>query len=370
MHGTVGSFAHLKTQIFRPERGQVAAHADLVQSRGTSHTLSRHTHTKQKLQNMSLSHHNSSHSRRSSLDNSIAAAMEGFKSEMDDYRSVALILDDEFEDVVPLEDLVDPVLCGDDGDDDFSEDDDDCPAPDNFTDVKRHLLLLSSSSNSGCTDEIESYQEASSSMTKPARATAAPTKVAHAPTLAPTSTVKKVAGGSVMKKGGEIDFEKVLTLKQRQEIPIPKLNPKRNPRRPLCLFINYLGTRRPPTPPPVVMPEPTPVPTRTATKKGFSATVSSKPSDPPVVSPEPRKRSFARTKHVPPISAIAATEVYHASYPTPLGSFPSSDFLSMDGPKLKRTRGKEAIRFCGRIFFAILCEIMSLTFSYPSFTVS
>ena len=329
----------------------MAAHADLVLSRGPSHTLSRHTY-KAKTPKMSLSHHSSSHSRRSSLDNSIAAAMEGFKSEMDDYRSVALILDDEFEDVVPLEDLVDPVICGDDGDDDFSDDDDDCPAPDNFTDVKRHLLLLSSSSNVGSTDEIESHQEGSSSMTKPTKATAAPSKVAHAPTLAPTSTVKKAASSSATKNGVEIDFEKVLTLTQRQEIPIPKLNPKRNPRKPLCLFINYLGTRRPPTPPPVVMAEPTPVPTRTATKKGFPATVSSKPSDPPVVSPEPRKRSFTLTKPAPSISAIAATEVYHASYPTPLGSFPSSDFLSMDGPKLKRTRGKDIKQICRRFRFA------------------
>ena len=274
--------------------------------------------------------------------------MEGFKQEIDDFgisnhsATAALILDDDLDDV-----CLDAIR-GVDGDEfEF----DDCPAPENISDVERHLQLLSSSDS---TDESDKKRAAATS-------TPPPTKVSNAPTLAPvpvttssSSTSSKAptkkpttAGRAVPKpptkvgvvKKGAIDFEKVLSFQQRQDLQVT-LNPRRDPKKPVCLFINYLGTRLPPPQPqPTVALQPTAVPTMSATsyKKGF--TPSSRPTDPPVVSPEPRKRPIMM-KSQPAISAIAATDVYHSSLPTPIGS--SDFFHGIEGPKLKRTKGKKS----------------------------
>jgi hypothetical protein len=188
-------------------------------------------------------------------------------------------------------------------DDDLS--DDDCPAPDSLHVVKRHLMLLGADDlETGTTSSVSST---SSSYVRNRNGHSPYRSSRHNPTI---STAKNTI---ITKDGKEINIHKALTWRQKQQIPVPKLNPKRNPARPVCLFVNYLGTRLPP-----VM-EPSPIPMASASLD-CTEEPSCKPTDPPMVSPDQRKRMMG-------------------SSPTDVDKF-TVTHLPQDGPKSKKRRGK------------------------------
>jgi hypothetical protein len=188
-------------------------------------------------------------------------------------------------------------------DDDLS--DDDCPAPDNLHDVKRHLMLLGA-------DDLETGTTSSVSSTSSSHVH---NRNGHSPyrSNSHNQTISTAKNTIITKDGKEINIHNALTWRQKQQIPVPKLNPKRNPARPVCLFVNYLGTRLPP-----VM-EPSPLPMASASLD-CKEEPSCKPTDPPMVSPDQRKRMMG-------------------SSPTDADKF-TVTHLPQDGPKSKKRRGK------------------------------